>query len=63
VDADDGDVVPGRRQTHSAPTYPTDNQPMFLLLDEWIGGWTTGTDATTPDTLDNQIDYVDVWQQ
>jgi hypothetical protein len=36
---------------------------MFLLLDEWIGGWTTGTDATTPDTLDNQIDYVDVWQQ
>jgi hypothetical protein len=36
---------------------------MYLLLQEWTGGWTYDTDATTPDTLDNQIDYVDVWQQ
>jgi beta-glucanase (GH16 family) len=50
-------------ETHSAPTYPTDNQPMFLLLQEWVGGWTFDTDSTTSDTLDNQIDYVDVWQQ
>jgi hypothetical protein len=50
-------------QTHSAPTYATDNQPMYLLLQEWTGGWTYDPDATTPDTLDNQIDYVDVWQQ
>jgi beta-glucanase (GH16 family) len=50
-------------QTHSAPTYPTDNQPMFLLLQEWTGGWMGDPDATTPDPLDNQIDYVTVWQQ
>jgi hypothetical protein len=50
-------------QTHSAPTYASDSQPMFLLLQEWTGGWTYDPDATTPDTLDNQIDYVDIWQQ
>jgi beta-glucanase (GH16 family) len=50
-------------QTHSAPAYPTDNQPMFMLLQEWVGGWTFNPDDSTPDTLDNQIDYVDVWQQ
>jgi hypothetical protein len=50
-------------KTHSAPTYATDNQPMFLLLQEWTGGWTYDPDATTPDPLDNQIDYVTVWQK
>ena len=50
-------------QTHSASAYSTDNQPMFLLLQEWVGGWTFDPDSTTPDTLDNQIDYVTVWQQ
>ena len=24
---------------------------------------TTGTDASTPDELSTQVDYVDVWQQ
>jgi hypothetical protein len=50
-------------QTHTAPTYATDNQPMFLLLQEWTGGWTKDPDSTTPDVLDNQIDYVTAWQQ
>src|SRR5215213_7371452 len=34
-------------QTHSAPAYPTDNQPMFMLLQEWVGGWTFNPDDTT----------------
>jgi beta-glucanase (GH16 family) len=50
-------------ETHSAPTYATDNQPMFLLLQEWVGGWTYDPDSSTPDVLDNQVDYVTVWQQ
>lgn len=51
------------QETHSAATYPTDDQPMFLLLQEWVGGWTTNPDLTTPDPLDNAIDSVEVWQQ
>jgi beta-glucanase (GH16 family) len=47
----------------SAPTYSTDNAPMFLLLQQWTGGWDGDPTATTPDPMDNQVDYVDVWQQ
>ena len=47
----------------TATPYESLNQPMFLLLQEWTGGWTFNPDGTTPGTLDNQIDYVDVWQQ
>jgi hypothetical protein len=36
---------------------------MFLLLQEWVGGWTFDPDSTTPHILDNQIDYETVWQQ
>jgi beta-glucanase (GH16 family) len=50
-------------QTHSAPTYATDNQQMFMLFQMWIGGWTNDTDGSTPDTIETQVDYVDVWQQ
>jgi beta-glucanase (GH16 family) len=50
-------------ETHSAPAYATNDQTMFILLQMWIGGWTTGTDASTPDELSTQVDYVDVWQQ
>jgi glycosyl hydrolase family 16 len=28
------------RRAHSAQTYPADNQPMFVLLQMWSGGWT-----------------------
>jgi len=51
------------RQTHSAPTYPDDNQAMFLLLQEWVGGWTFDADSTTPSVIENQVDYVSVWQK
>jgi beta-glucanase (GH16 family) len=47
----------------SAPVYDSTNQPMFLLLDMWIGGWTTGVDSTTPAQLVTQVDWVKVWQK
>jgi len=47
----------------SAPVYDSTNQPLFLILQMWIGGWTTGTDDSTPDELKTQVDYVSVWQR
>jgi chitodextrinase len=47
----------------SAPTYTTDNQPMFLLLQMWSGGWTYDPDSSTPDTIETDVDYVHVWQK
>src|SRR4051794_6127849 len=37
------------RLMHTAPVYDTTNQPMFLLLQMWSGGWTEEPDASTPD--------------
>jgi beta-glucanase (GH16 family) len=45
-----------------APTFDSTNQPMFLLFDMWIG-WSDNTDASTPNELKTQIDYVTVWQK
>jgi len=47
----------------TAPVYDSTNQPMFLLLQMWIGGWTGGTDASTPDELKTEVDWVRVWQK
>jgi beta-glucanase (GH16 family) len=47
----------------SAPTYDSTNQPMFLLLQMWTGGWTGDPNFSTPDLLETQVDYVDVWQK
>jgi beta-glucanase (GH16 family) len=47
----------------SAPNYDSTNQPMFLLLQMWVGGWTADPGPTTPDVLDTQVDYVSVWQR
>ena len=47
----------------SAPTYSTDNAPMFLLLQMWSGGWTSDPSATTPAVLHTQVDWVHVWQK
>ena len=47
----------------SAPTYSSDNQPMFLLLQMWSGGWTRDPDSTTPQELRTQVDWVRVWQR
>lgn len=46
-----------------APTYDSTAQPMFLLFDMYIGGWTVDTDLTTPDELKLEVDWVRVWQQ
>jgi beta-glucanase (GH16 family) len=47
----------------TSPVYDSTNQPMFLLLQMWVGGWTGDPDSSTPDVLDTQVDYVDVWQK
>ena len=47
----------------SAPTYSSTNQPMFLLLQMWTGGWTKDPDSSTPDSLDTRVDWVKVWHQ
>jgi hypothetical protein len=50
-------------QSHCAPTFSTTNQPMFLMLQMWIGGWTSGTNSSTPDELHTEVDWVRVWQK
>jgi beta-glucanase (GH16 family) len=50
-------------RTHSAPTYPSDDQPMFLVLQMWSGGWTREPGARTPNTIETQVDWVRVWQR
>lgn len=51
------------RPLMSAPTYDSTNQPMYLLLQMWTGGWSGDPNASTPDVLETQVDYVDVWQK
>jgi beta-glucanase (GH16 family) len=51
------------KEIMSAPTYATDNQPMYLLLQMWIGGWSPEPDLTTPDFLHTEVDWVHVWQK
>jgi beta-glucanase (GH16 family) len=46
-----------------ATPYDSFNQEMFMLLQMWIGGWTGGTDASTPDELKTEVDWVKVWQK
>ena len=38
------------------------NQPMYLLLQMWVGGWSGDPDASTPNVLETQVDHVSVWQ-
>jgi hypothetical protein len=35
---------------------------MYIILQMWTGGWTSGTNATTPDELRTEVDWVRVWQ-
>ncbi len=51
----------------SCPVYANStNQPMFMILSMWVGkagAWVGAYDATTPNVLSHQIDWVRVWQQ
>jgi beta-glucanase (GH16 family) len=44
------------------PTYVSTDQEMYIILQMWTGGWTSGTNATTPDELRTEVDWVRVWQ-
>jgi beta-glucanase (GH16 family) len=46
----------------SAATYATDNEPMYVLLSIWTGGWSDPPDNNTPD-LHTEVDWVHVWQK
>ena len=47
----------------TAPVYDSTNQPMYLLLQMWVGGWSGAPDESSPGLLETQVDYVDVWQK
>ena len=49
--------------SHSAPVWASFNQQMFLSLNMWTGGWVGGTNASTPDELHTEVDWIRVWQQ
>jgi beta-glucanase (GH16 family) len=51
------------RPLMTAPTFDSTDQDMFLILQMWIGGWTKGTDASTPASVETQVDWVRVWQR
>jgi beta-glucanase (GH16 family) len=41
-------------------------QPLFIILSQWVGkagDWVGAYDATTPNTLTHEIDFVRVWQK
>ncbi len=50
------------QQIGSGATFDSTNQPMFLLLDMWEGGWTKSVDSSTPAILTTEVDWVRVWQ-
>lgn len=52
-----------RKRLFSAPVFASTNQPMFIILDMWTGGWTTDPDSTTPNTLRLKVDWVRVWHR
>jgi beta-glucanase (GH16 family) len=51
------------RPLMSSGTYDSTNQPMYLLLQMWVGGWMGDPISSTPNVLETQVDYVDVWQK
>lgn len=50
------------KRLFSAPVYDSTDQPMFIILDMWTGGWTHEPDSTTPRTLRLEVDWVRVWR-
>ena len=47
----------------SCPTYDSTNQPMHLLFYQWPQSWTKDPDASSPNELHTEVDWVRVWQQ
>ena len=47
----------------TAPVYDSTDQEMFILLQMWIGGWTSDPNSSTPDELKTEVDWVRVWQK
>lgn len=52
----------GVKLMNSDSYYVTLDQPMMLLLQMWVGGWTSDPTSSTPSPLDTQVDWVHVWQ-
>jgi beta-glucanase (GH16 family) len=51
----------GRRLMSTSP-YDSTDQPMFLLLQMWDGGWNGDTNSSTPNSIQTRVDWVHVWQ-
>jgi hypothetical protein len=51
------------RQVVRAPAFDSTDQQMFIMLDMWIGGWTSDPTAATPAELRTEVDWVKVWQR
>ena len=49
----------------SAPVYDSTDQPMHLIFSHWNTTWEPGTqpNASTPDELHTEVDWVRVWQR
>jgi chitodextrinase len=47
----------------SVQPFDSSNQPMHLLFYQWPQSWTRDTDATSPDELHTEVDWVRVWQK
>jgi glycosyl hydrolase family 16 len=45
------------------PVYGSTDQPMFMILDMWTGGWTFDPDSATPTLLQLKVDWVRVWHR
>jgi hypothetical protein len=50
-------------KTLTANEAPIVADPMYLILDVWLGGWHGPPDATTPFPATLHVDYVRVWQK
>lgn len=46
-----------------APVFDSTGQKMFMTLYEWTGVYGPRPNPSTPDELDMQVDWVQVWQQ
>ena len=50
-------------QVGQAAPFDSLNQPMHIMFYQWPQSWSRDPDATTPNTLDIEVDWVRVWQK